>query len=475
MREAETVAYSSAIAEQARRDPGAPCLSVDGTVTTIGRLDRRANALAWTLHAGGVGPGDIVAIPLPNGEDFFAAAFAAWKLGATPLPLSIQLPEAERAAMLDVARPRAVVDLLPPGERAEPPVSPGVVSPMTKASGSGGSTGRPKIIVDNRPGVLIPGGLGFGYEDGPAMFVGGPVYHTAPFGHAVEGILRGRLVLMQRRFDAEGALAAISQHRAHFAALVPTMMHRIWRLAPEVRDQYDVTSLRYVWHTAAPCPAWLKRWWIDWVGATTLVEVYGSTEAIATTKIRGDEWLERPGSVGRPFFGETMVCDGEGRELGPRELGEIYMRAPQGAVPFSYLGEPERRQLPGGWESIGDLGWKDQDGFLYLADRRSDLIITGGENVFPAEVEAAIDRHPAVIASVVYGLRHDDRGEAVAATVQVDRDVTPGELQEFVRTQLVPYKVPRRIEVTRDPIRNDAGKMRRVGFRDRGSIAGADT
>ena len=174
---------------------------------------------------------------------------------------------------------------------------------------------------------------------------------------------------------------------------VPTMMQRIWKLPEDERTRYDLSSLDVVFHLAAPCPDWLKRAWIEWLGPEKVWELYAGTEAQAVTVIKGDEWLEHPGSVGRPIVGEMKILDPDGNELPPGEQGEVFMRPPEGVTTYRYIGA-EAKSLDG-WESLGDMGWMDEDGYLYLGDRTADMILSGGANIYPAEIEAALDAHPA--------------------------------------------------------------------------------
>ena len=188
------------------------------------------------------------------------------------------------------------------------------------------------------------------------------------------------------------------------------MMSRIWRLPDEVKAKYDTRSLRTAWHLAAPCPPWLKQAFIEWWGADTIMELYAGTEAQAVTIITGAEWLEHRGSVGKVAVGEMAAFDADGARLPPGEVGEVFMRRPEGSPPsYAYRGATPRTLL-GGWESLGDIGWFDTDGYLYLADRRTDMILVGGSNVYPAEIESALDEHPLVQSSAVIGLPDEDLG-----------------------------------------------------------------
>ena len=270
---------------------------------------------------------------------------------------------------------------------------------------------------------------------------------------------------MLPRFDAEGVLAAIQDHGGEVVYLVPTMMKRIWRLPEDVRLGYDLSTLRTVWHLAEPCPEWLKQVWIDWLGPERIVELYGGTEGQTATVITGPEWLAHRGSVGRPVPGSVQITDADGSEVPPREMGEVWLRNLREAPTYRYVGaEPRTRE--GGWESLGDMGWVDEDGYLYLGDRAADMILSGGANIYPAEVEFAIQEHPAVRSVAVIGLPDEDKGNTVHAIVEADAtEVSEAELREFLAERLVVYKIPRTFEYVPDALRDDAGKVRRSALR----------
>jgi bile acid-coenzyme A ligase len=287
----------------------------------------------------------------------------------------------------------------------------------------------------------------------------------------VLSLLAGCHVVVTDRFDATRTLALIEEHRANMVYLVPTMMKRISRLPADVRDGFDLSSLDVVWHLAEPCPEWLKQEWIDWLGPKRIWELYAGTENQASTVIRGDQWLEHRGSVGRVSVGEMAVFDPDGAPLPAGEIGEVYMRrAPGGPATYRYVGA-EARTIGDGWESLGDRGRMDDDGFLYLADRRTDMILSGGANIYPAEIEAALGEHPAVLSAAVIGLPDDDLGNRVHAIVQADPDVLAegsldaDALRNHLAQRLVRYKVPRTFEFCEDPLRDEAGKVRRSQLR----------
>lgn len=474
-----TMSISRCVTELARRDPDRPAITFGDRSVTRRELDRRTNRLARALAQRGVGTGDMVTIALPNGIEFYEAAIAAWKLGATPQPISARLPEAERDAVVELADPALVfgaevagreclpADFEPDGDLDDGEL-PDAVAPEWKAPTSGGSTGRPKLIVSREPGRFDPDESGMMLmRGGDVQLVPGPLYHNGPFIFSFRGLFTGHHLVVMERFDAEESLRLIERHRVGFVMMVPTMMQRIHKLPASVRDAYDPSSLHTVLHLAAPCPPWLKQAWIDWLGPERILELYAGTEANGLTVIRGDEWLAHPGSVGRPVGCEVRILDPDTHEELPAgEVGEVFMRSRRGAgATYRYVGaEPK---LVDGFDTIGDLGWLDEDGFLYLADRRTDLIISGGSNVYPAEVEAAIDTHPAVRSSAVIGLPDDDLGQRVHAIVDATGEVGERELLEHVAARLARYKVPRSLELTDEgPLRADDGKVRRSALRE---------
>ncbi len=468
---------------QAARDAGAPALTCEGVTLSRGELAARVNQRARTLALLGVREGDFVAIALPNGAAFLEVAFAVWALGATPAPLSHRLAGPELGGILDLLEPRLVViedasragrwptanetETLDPSQDDAP--LPPVASKHLKAIASGGSTGRPKVIVDMAPALNDPDMPVLAMRPGDVVLNPGPLFHAAPFGVNAMALGWGMHVVITPRFDPKETLRLIERHRVTWLFQVPTMMHRIWTLAD--RERFDVSSLGAVLHIAAPCPAWLKRAWIDWVGAGTVWEIYTGTESMGGTAINGVDWLERPGSVGRVLPGYRMrVLDAEGRDCAVGEVGEVYFLPDRGqGATYRYIGAEARAE--GEWETFGDLGHVDADGFLFLADRRVDLIVTGGANVYPAEVEAAIDAYPGVRCCVVIGLPDAEMGQRVHAIVQGD-GVNPEGLQAFLSERIAPYKRPRTVEITDEALRDDAGKARRGALREARMIGG---
>jgi bile acid-coenzyme A ligase len=455
-----------------------PAVICAGMTRTWGDLDRRTNSLARGLVRHGVEHGSFVTIALPNSIEFVEACIACWKVGAVPQPVSSRLPPVELHAIVELADPPVVItagdiaverkalhlDEMFDGVDDDSPL-PVQISPSWKAPTSGGSTGRPKLIVSGYPGVVgqLSGSVWRHRDDGVALMPG-PLYHNGPFTSAFQGLMQGSTVVLMERFDAEETLRLIEHHRVTWVYLVPAMMGRIWRLPTDVRERYDVSSLEVVWHLAAPCPEWLKQAWIDWIGADKIWELYAGTEAQAGTVISGSEWLAHRGSVGRVAYGDMVILGDDGNELPPGEVGEVFLRRSAGLPPsYRYVGAEARRR--GEWESLGDVGWMDADGYLYLADRHSDMILVGGANVYPAEVEAALDEHPQVHSSAVIGLPDDDLGQVVHAIVQAGPDLDLDDLRSHLSQRLVRYKHPRTFELVDQPLRDDAGKVRRSQLR----------
>jgi bile acid-coenzyme A ligase len=467
---------------QAGRDPDRPALSFAGESLTRGELDRLANRMARALAAEGVGPDDLVGVVLPNGFRHHVVSFAIWKLGATPMPLSAKLPDAELRALVEIGAPKLVLgveanrlpgvralpaDFAPDASASDAPL-PEKVARSLKAICSGGSTGRPKIILDGLPALADPENPSpvLQIRKDEVVLHPAPIYHTAGFAQTNWALCWGAHVVETPKFDPAEWLRLVERHRVSWAYLVPTMMRRIWALPEAERNRHDLSSLRTVMHMAAPCPAWLKEAWIGWLGAERIAEVYSGTEGIGATAIRGDEWLAHRGSVGRSLTG-IRIMDEDGRVCAPGEVGEIWF-PPRGPTEpgFEYLGAEKRER--DGWRSLGDMGWLDADGYLYLADRRTDMIVSGGANIFPAEIEAALDAHPAIASSAVVGLPHEDFGRVAHAIVELSPGAAldPRGIEAHLTERLARYKLPYTIEVAGQPLRDDAGKVRRSAWRE---------
>jgi bile acid-coenzyme A ligase len=435
--------------------------------------------MAVHLQTLGVREGDMVTVAVPNSLDWFIAYLAIWKLGAIPQPISARLPQREVDALLELAQPSAVFGLEADAVGGRPHIRygfrapsadashlPDLVSRAWKAPTSGGSTGRPKLIVSGDPALFdteAPPALALGVDG--CIVMPGPLYHNGPAVWSCQALLNGAHVVLLPRFDAEATLALIEQHRATVLYMVPTMMKRIWRLHDDVRHRHDLSSLRVVWHLAEPCPEWLKQCWIDWLGPEKIYELYAGTEAQTATIINGVDWLAHRGSVGRPQDGTVKITDEDGNEVPVGEKGEVWMRSPRDTPTYHYVGA-EARTLEGGWESLGDMGHLDADGYLYLGDRAADMILSGGANIYPAEVEAALQEHAGIHSCAVIGLPDEDKGNVVHAIIEADEaTIDLDELKAFLAERLVVYKLPRTFEFVDTPLRDDAGKVRRSALR----------
>lgn len=473
--------YVRVISRLAEADPDRPSVTCGNETLTRGELERRANKLARAYQARGVKFGDYVTLGLPNSVDFAVALVATWKVGAVPQPISYKLPAIERQAIIDLADSALVHGAdpadhpgrvcLPVGFQPEDELSDGpheeLISPALKAPTSGGSTGRPKLIVSGSTATGSSATLEVLFEmtADDVVLAPGPLYHNAPLTILLGAFFLGQHCVLLPKFSAEDCLDAITQNKVTWTQVVPTMMSRMLKAYEAEPDRYDLSSLRALWHMASVCPHWLKQAWIDLIGPEKIFELYGGTEMQAVTIINGKEWLDHRGSVGTPALGEIKILDDNGNVTAAGEVGEIYMRPNPGMpTPYRYIGA-EAKVIEDGWETLGDLGWTDEDGYIYISDRRTDMIVSGGANIYPAEVEAALESHPKVGSAVVVGLPHPDLGQAGHAIVQAE-GLSVEELLEFLNERLVRYKVPRSVEFVTEQLRDDAGKVRRSELRD---------
>jgi bile acid-coenzyme A ligase len=462
----------------AQAKPNTPAITCNDMTVSRAELDSRTNRLARAYAELGVGQGSLVTIALPNSIAFYEAVIAAWKLGAVPQPVSYRLPPRELTAIVELANPVIVVGLNPGNGQAwlpagfepdtglsEEPLPP-AVSPVWKAPTSGGSTGRPKLILAGSPAIaeLIVGAAArVNLEPEGVMLCPAPLYHNGPFTYSLISLLLGNHVVVMERFDPVKTLELIERYKVTWMYSVPTMLRRILLLPEEERLTRDMSSIRTVIHMAAPCPPTVKRAWIGWLGAEKIMELYAGTEAQAATIINGREWLEHAGSVGQVAYGEMKIFDAEGVELPTGEVGEVWMRSPEGITTYRYIGATATRR--NGWETLGDMGYFDADGYLYLADRKTDMILVGGSNVYPAEVEAALTEHPKVLAACVIGLPDEDYGNIVHAIINLTGEISDDALRAHLAERLVAYKIPRSFERTGETLRDEADKIRRSALR----------
>lgn len=483
-------------------------------------FDQRARRAAGVISGFGVGKGDGVAFYLRNDLAYFEGVFGAGMLGIYPVPVNWHYTVDEARYLLEDSGVKLLLihaDLLEPIRAAIPAGLPVVVVPTPPEvradyglpdvpppagypvwdellagaepfAGEGeaapssiiytsGTTGRPKGVrraaftPEQAEAVNAMLGWSYGYaevlagERDPATIttaVIGPVYHSAPNAHSAFSIRIGANVAIMPRFDAEELLALIERERITHLNMEPIMFNRLLRLPEEVKRKYDLSSLEYVTHAAAPCPPPVKRAMIDWWGPV-IWEYYGSTEMGNVTNLSSAEWLAHPGSVGRVQPGVTLrVIDADGNDVPPGTIGEVIGKGRHGTN-FTYQNSPEKRAAMEKYGLItpGDMGYFDTDGFLYLCDRINDMIISGGANIYPAEIEAELHKLPGVADCAVFGIPDEEFGESVMAVVQPmpGADVTAPALQAELRKVLTSYKVPRRIDFATSLPREDSGKI----------------
>ena len=472
-------AYAASVPESVVIRHAAP----DGTETmlTWRALDRRSDALARELRDQGLRFGGRLGIAMPNSIQLALAAVAAWKLGAIPVPVRWDLPDWERERLrgtVDAAVYLDETDMASIDRWIDARIGthivdgrhddlPDIISPSLMGICSSGSTGMPKVIVINRPAVYhdvfsTPMMAMWGPVQQPqTILVVAPMYHSTGFS-TLSNMLGGDHLVILQKFDAAQIVDIIERHRITTFTATPTMLKRIADL-PDI-DGRDLSSIEWILQGAAPMPPSLVDRWIELIGAERILMAYGMTEALGITALRGDEWLAHRGSVGVPQRGtEVSIIGLDGAPLPPGEIGDIYMRAPQYGG-STYLGAGALAITAGGLATVGDMGHLDDDGYLYLADRRVDMIISGGANVFPAEVEAALIDHPAVADVVVIGLTDREWGQRVHAIIEIKHGVpVPGadEIVALAKSRLAAYKVPKTVEFVDVIPRSAATKVNR--------------
>jgi long-chain acyl-CoA synthetase len=480
------------ISAHARATPGKPALVLGGEVRTFAAFDDRTSRLAQALADAGVAAGDRVAVMLPNGLEFFEAWGAATKLGAPVVLVNWHLKADELAYILTDSGARLLVahrDLLEscraaleaaagcallvvPDEyeaaidgAADAPARPidALDAPIFYTSGT---TGRPKGVVHGRPdraraGQNMAGQLAlWGWTAADVYLVTGPAYHAGPGGWAMAALFVGATTVILESFDAREWLRLVDRHRVTCTFMVPAHFIRILEVPEEERRRYDLSSLRLIVHAGAPCPEPVKRRIIDALAPCEIAELYGMSEGGAT-RISMAEWLARPGSVGTPWPGtEVRVLDADGAPVAVGETGVIYVRPPGGAR-FQY--HDDREKTAGAWRddafTVGDVGRLDADGYLYLTDRAVDMVIRGGVNVYPREIEDVLYRHPAVVDCAVFGVPDARLGEQLVAVVEARSPVTPEELRAFCAERLAGFKVPSAFELVGELPRQPNGKV----------------
>jgi bile acid-coenzyme A ligase len=427
-----------------------------------------------------VGTGDVVGLALPSCVEHVLVTVAIWKLGATLLPLRHDLPDWEMDRMLELAVPVVLVsdqhhascpvltraDLAGTVDLSADPL-PDAVSECVNMVASSGSTGHPKLIVTPTRGVVGSSAQQASTQGDLEMriLVLSPLYHVNGFAFAAPAMLEGGHVVILEKFDAARAVELIERHQITFTVMVPTMLQRVARLPNLGREQ--LASLQRIVYGGARVPDWVVERWLELVDPSVFVFTYGSSERLGLVMMTGEEWAGHPGATGKPVDIELSIRDDAGEPLPVGEVGAIYWRPPAARRLFEYIGMPTPEPTTDGFFTIGDVGWVDDDGYLYVTDRRKDLIVTGGANVFPAEVENALSEHPEVVDQVVVGVADDEWGQRVHAIVQVTDPAhppTPEALRAFCKERLAGYKVPKTFEVVERVPRTDAGKLNRTSL-----------
>lgn len=449
------------------------------TSLTWGQLraltDLAARGLADRLPTPAAGQaGPTVAVALPSGLDHVVATVAAWKLGALVVPLDPAAPPAEQDAIAAALGEHLLIadseraGLRPGWWRRGQQSATGPVpsfGPPRSASLTGGTTGLPRVIVRPRPWAYRPGqwlaspGTTPGMRPGQVQLLALPAHHTG-FNALYQGLVLGQHVVVMERFTPTLFLRLVAEYQVNYVRLVAPLM----RMVTEVRDlaRHDLSSLEAVHHGAGPCPAQVKRAWLDLVGPQRLYEVYTCQERIGSVLIRGDEWLRHPGSVGRPTGCEIRILDEHGNQLPTGQVGEVYLRSPGTRQP-TYLGDGPPLPERDGFLSVGDLGRLDEDGYLYLADRRSSVINVGGQNVYPAEVEAVLLELDGLADAAVTSRPHPYLGQAVHALVVAadpDNPVPTAVIDRHCRERLSAGKVPMSYQLVA-ALPRSGGKLRR--------------
>jgi long-chain acyl-CoA synthetase len=480
---------------------------------THGEVRERTARLAAGLRSLGIAHGDRYAIVMRNETAYLEASFAAGHIGAVPVPVNWHWTGEDLRHLLHDSGVKAAIvhsDLVPTVEKHAPagltvidaevppevrdayrlgnvpatkrhinfealieqhePLAVGTVDPPMGVSYTSGTTGLAKGILRE---PVTPEGQRvmhalymdlFGFKSGGATVAPAPMYHSGPNTHAAYALATGLNLVIMPKFDPVRLLEFVQEHRVDVLNLVPTMFTRLLRLPQEVRDAYDLSSLRRVTHAAAPCPPELKRSMIDWLGPIVW-EYYGGTEGGVWVMCDSEESLAHPGTVGRSVLDvDLRILDAEGKRLGTGETGIVYGRSFTGYPDFTYIGDDAKRRAieRDGYITVGDVGHLDEEGYLYLSDRLNDMVISGGVNIYPAEIEACLVRMPGVADAAVFGIPDPDFGEALAAHLELlpgTANVTPEAVKAFVRSNLAAYKAPRVVVLEERLPREDSGKL----------------
>ncbi len=499
----ETGNHDAGLLAHARARPDHVALRLGDKARTYAELDDRARRVAHALTVLGVQRGDRVAVMVPNSFEFFEAIHGCGRVGAVVAPVNIHFKSDEAGwivmdsgatavivaeelesaldGVADVPRlvvgaggdyEKALADAPDQGE-VEPPEAIGDGWPTIMAYTSG-TTGRPKGVAIGEDdfrrraaGVAVSGET-WGFTTDDVHLLVGPSYHMGPLFWSQMHLAFGGSVVIMPKWDARECLELVERWRVTNVHMVPANFTRILALPEDERAKFDLSSLKIVVHAAAPCPVPLKRAFMDFVGTDKVWEYYGASEGGGTV-ISPQEWLEHPGSVGKPFPGnEFEIVDDDGNALPPGKVGTIY--AKPAASSFEYHNDPGKTAAShrGGWFTVGDAGHLDEDGYLYLTDRKSDMVISGGVNIYPREIEDALYQHPEVVDCAVLGVPDDDWGEILYAVVQRHDGSTldPAGVVAWCREKLADYKRPRAVEFVDELPRDPNGKVRKPKLRE---------
>ncbi|HVM98988.1 MAG TPA: acyl-CoA synthetase [Caulobacteraceae bacterium] len=496
----------------AKTQPNKPAYIMAGTGETVtyGELDARSNQGAHLFRSLGIGKGDSIAIFMDNSPRYYEVLWAAQRSGIRFTAISSKLTAGEVEYIVGDCEAKALITSKGVADVAlkVAPLIPGVALFMTDGSegpyqsfeaarsnfpttpiadeGAGGAmlyssgtTGRPKGVkravtgeapIDG-PNPLMMLGMGLYKWTPDSVYLSpAPLYHAAPLGWSMAVHALGGTVILMERFDPEDALRLIETHKVTTAQWVPTHFVRMLKLPEDVRAKYDVSSLTQVFHAAAPCPVPVKQQMIDWWGPI-ISEYYAGTEGNGFTAINSEEWLAHKGSVGKALTAEVKICDEEGNVLPPRSEGVVYFA---GGGEFEYHNDPKKTaesRNQHGWSTLGDVGWLDEEGYLYLTDRKSFMIISGGVNIYPQEIENLLITHPKVADVAVVGGPHEEMGEEVIAVIQPADWSEAGEelaaeLKSFARENLSHVKAPRKVDFMAELPRHATGKLYKRLIRD---------
>jgi long-chain acyl-CoA synthetase len=497
----------------ATANPEQPAYIMAGSGQTIsyGQLTDRSRQGARLMRELGAERGDCIAITMENNASFLELAWAAQRAGLRYTTISPRLTAEEalyiigdsssRLLFASTATAAVAREVLERGSGlAAALMVDGAIAgfqayqtlrdtqPTTpvadEAEGveflySSGTTGRPKAIASELP--LDPIGTSpaivplfqqlYGFDKNTVYLSPAPLYHSAPLRFTMAVHRLGGTAVVMERFEPEWFLELIERHRITHVQMVPTMFVRLLRLPEVERRHYDLSSLKVVIHAAAPCPREVKQQMLEWLGPI-VYEYYSSTEIYMFTAIDPNDWLAHPGSVGRSLLGTPHILDDDGREVAAGEIGTVWS---EGGPQFSYHNAPEKTaesRNVGNWTTVGDIGYLDEDGYLFLTDRKADMIISGGVNIYPQESENVLVTHPSVADAAVFGVPHDELGEDVKGVVELVSGVTPSpelesELLAFCYERLAKYKCPRSIDFTDELPRHATGKLYKRVLRDR--------